>query len=178
MCNPAFIMVGLAVASSVQGAQAADKEATYQQGVAENNAMTQRWMAQDRLDQGVKEEADHRLEMGQLEGRQKAQIAGSGRDFSGSAAGLIDDAEILGNLDALKIRENASRDAYLHDVNAHNFDQQAVLTRQAGDDAVQGSLLSGAGNVASSWYGASGNNATKRKTTTTKSTAGQSYIDF
>jgi len=72
---------------------------------------------------------------------------------------VLDTAE-LGELDALTIRSNAEREAYGFRVQASNFGAEAGLTQMAGEAKAQAAkissfstVLSGAGSVASKWYG-------------------------
>jgi len=89
----------------------------------------------------------------------KAGEAGSGIDVnSGSAVDVQASTRELGELDALTVRSNATKEAYGYQNQAENFEAQSNLDRyEAKNDAAAGwlngatTLLGSAGNAATQW---------------------------
>ena len=80
--------------------------------------------------------------------------AGAGID-SGSALGILGDTAVLGELDALQIRDNAAREAWRFQVQGANDQAQAGLFGVEASNvrgASPAPLLSGMGTVANRWY--------------------------
>lgn len=128
--------------------------------VAENNAQLATWQAMDALYRGQVEENRSRLNTAGLKGAQRAAIGASGVTMdSDSAVRLMTDTDILGEIDAGTVRDNAAREAWALRAQAQDSKNRAEILRRATvpvpdstSSAVIGSLLSGAGNVAQSWY--------------------------
>lgn len=86
----------------------------------------------------------------------KANQAASGIDVnSGSAVAVQSSASELGELDALTIRSNATREAYGYEQQAHSLNAQSNLDKfEAANDSTAGAInatstfLGGAGNAA------------------------------
>lgn len=145
--------------SQVQSsAQKAANEAQAQ--VAENNAQLAVWQAQDALYRGAIEENRVRVGSAQMKGAQRAAYAANGVTLdSDSVARTLTDTEVLGDIDANTARYNAEREAWAHRMQAQDSRNRATILRNAEvpvpdstSGAIIGSLLSGAGNVAQSWY--------------------------
>lgn len=89
----------------------------------------------------------------------KANQAASGVDVnSGSAVDVRSSAAELGELDALTVRSNATKEAYGYQTQAHNFETQSGLDKfEAANDATAGMInasstfLGGAGNAANEY---------------------------
>jgi len=149
----------LGVVGSIQQGKAANAAAKYNAQVARNNAQVQEWQAKDAEARGRTKELQHRQQVSQLIGRQRAVMAGNGVDVNlGSAVDLQADTASQGEFDALTIRSNAEREAYAARVGASNYTAEAGLqigqgkaAKQAGFMGAGTTLLSGAGSVADKW---------------------------
>jgi len=170
MCDPAT-MTGLSIAGSLIGtafsavgqmqqgkAQAA--QANYQAAVGRNNAILAQRAADDARLRG--EEAARRVKTNasQLLGKQRAMLAANGVLVdSGSALDLTTDTAGISKLDELTVRSNAEREALGYQAQGMNFQAGSELqgmsaqnSLAAGTSAAAGTLLTGAGSVASKWY--------------------------
>lgn len=128
MCDPVTMGVVAAGATVMQGYQAY-QQGKFEEGVANYNARQTENEATMTRNKGVEQENKQRRATAELISKQKAQSAASGVDVNtGSAVQLRDDSALLGELDALTIRENFENQA-------QSFDDQASLTRQQGKNA-------------------------------------------
>jgi len=138
--------------------QAAKKQGEYQAKVAEANAEATRLAGLDAQNRGAQEAADKREDARRLSARQRVMASGIDPD-SGTMDLMQDETTTLGNLDALKVFNNAQREAYGLNVERNNYLAQASGSRMAGADAARagtigaaGSLLSGASQTAFMGY--------------------------
>lgn len=132
MCDPtggvATMMIMTAISAGIQ-MDANNKQADYEQGVAEYNAREQENEATRTRNAGVEAENDHRAQVRQMIARQQVQAAGRGVEIdSGSALQLQQDTEAQGEIDALRIRGN-------HEGQASSMERQSELTRNQGKAA-------------------------------------------
>lgn len=94
-----------------------------------------------------------------MAGSIKASEGASGIDVnSGSFSDVQRSQRELGQLDALTIRSNATREAYGYATQAQSYQEKAALEKAQGENAVTGSyinagssLLNGASDAASGW---------------------------
>ena len=147
MCDAVSVITAVTSAysaySSLQQGKREKEVAEYNARLAENEATRAR-------NKGVIEERKHREKVQQLISTQRAISGASGVDInSGAPLKLQEDAEILGEADALQIRSNFG------DI-ASASDQEAALTRYEGEAAysrgVSGAVAS-AGKAATAVYG-------------------------
>lgn len=129
-----------------------------QADIAEINARIEEGNAQATLLAGQRSEQMVRLKTGALKGRQRATLAANGVDLGqGSAARVLTDTDIMGEIDANQVKANAVRDAWGYRVKATNLNNEA-LTKRGAADAVSPflagatSLMGSATSVARSWY--------------------------
>ena len=107
--------------------------------------------ARDAIRRGRREESDRRRATRQLVGRQRASLAARGVDITeGSPLEILVSTELMGELDAATIRENAAREAEGHRTVARNYRTEAGSTNPF--LSATGSLLTSAGAVADRWY--------------------------
>lgn len=100
---------------------------------------------------GAEEEAAHLRRVGQLRGRQRAALAAAGLDLTeGSPLEILLGTELMSEIDARTIRENAEREAFAAEMDAFNFRTQAAAANPF--LAGVGSLLTSAPLVADRWY--------------------------
>jgi hypothetical protein len=149
------------VAASVGAYNKAKAERTayeMQAQVAENNKQFALWQAEDALVRGEKATVASQLRTRQLKGKQIASMAGRGIDLGeGSALNILTDTDLMGEIDANTVKDNAAKEAYGHRTSAANFGANADLLRFRASNtspsgAAFGTLLTSAGSVASSWY--------------------------
>lgn len=165
-----------------QQAKAAAAASSYQAQVARNNQILAERAALDAQDRGRIAEQRQRIATRALQGRQRAVLAGNNVDVNlGSAVNLQADTAGLGELDALTIRSNAEREALGFRQQGMNFGAQSDLLssqassqRAAGSAGMFGTILTGAGSVASKWYGFQSEGVFSSKVPTV--TPGNSYL--
>ena len=153
MCEPATIAIAIAASGAVMQGYAAKQQGEFENDVSKYNARQLDNEATRTRNKGTEEEIKQRDKTAQLTSLQRAQLGASGVDIgSGSALALQQDAELIGEADALRIRSNFS-DA------ATSLEDQSDITRsqgraalQGGQKAFAGSLLSAGGSVAGQWY--------------------------
>jgi hypothetical protein len=93
-------------------ARAAKKAYQLKAQLARENAAYLEGLARDSVRRGVTAESRQRGRIGQLKATQRARLAANGVVIDqGSALGVLQDTDLLGNIDALTIRENAAREA-------------------------------------------------------------------
>lgn len=150
----------LSAAGSIKSGNAAYQAGHYQAAVNENNARLAESQAQEALDQGKVEEERVRRETAALIGQQRAVLAGLGQALGvGTGADIVADSAMLGEVDAITTRRNASRAALGFRIEAQNFRNEAQLNRMGASSArtagllgASGTLLSGIGDAASTSY--------------------------
>lgn len=158
----ALATMGAGAVNSAFGAYNQSKMAgasyAYQAQVQKNNAQAAEWQARDAITRGQQDENRHRLKVAQLKGTQRASMAARGIALDeGSALNILDDTDFMGDMDALVIRDNAAREAWAYREKAKgnmadSFLMQGRASAENPGGAALGSLLTSAGNVASSWY--------------------------
>lgn len=137
----------------------------YQAKVSRNNAIVAEWQARSAILAGASQEQTLRLKEASLAGSQRARLAANGVDVSqGSAFNIMADTKYMADKDVGTIRQNAEKKAWAYRTqgqsdldNAALLDVTAVNTRRGASaispsSAYMGSLLTGAGQVASGWY--------------------------
>lgn len=150
------------LASQVFGAYSAanaEKDALkYQSQVNDLNARMADMQAKDALERGNFAERNARMATRQQRGAQVASMAARGLDISeGSALNILTDTDYFGEQDALIIRDNAAKEAWGYRQQGRNYRGEAELLDNRSDAispfrSSASTLLTGAGNVASSWY--------------------------
>lgn len=159
------IGLGLQTAGAVSGAVGAYRSAAgqraalqYQSAVASNNAQIAQDQQRFALINGEQEEQASQLKTAALMGDQRAALAANGVDLGeGSANEILATSKFMGARDALTIRDNAARQAWAYGQQAKGFGNEAAIDTATAkamspSSAALGSLLTGAGSVASSWY--------------------------
>lgn len=126
MCDP---VTAMAVTAGVVSAYSSVQAGENANAVAKYNAREQENQATRTRNKGVEEENIQRRKNAEFLSRQRAQIGANNIDIeSGSAADLQVDTELLGEVDALRIRRNFSDQA-------EQMERQSELTRAQGKDA-------------------------------------------
>lgn len=145
------MMIGSTVVSGagqIAAGKAQASAANYNAKVAEMNATLADRRARDAIERGKLEEQRKRMEVSQLQGAQRAAMAANGVDLSfGSPLDALVDTAMMGELDALTIRANASREAYDQDVQGVNLRADAALSRANAKSAKAGGFMGAMGTV-------------------------------
>lgn len=176
------VMTALAIASLATGVYGAIKSARAQKAAgkaqkaaSESEATLQEFNASvadvqetDAVQRGNEEEDRFRMGVRGMIGSQRAAIAGANIDVGfGSALDVQADAAYLGELDALKIKTNAAREAWGYNVQGQDLRKRAEIARKegvmleragnaagnAGYVQAVGTLLTGAASLAGDRYG-------------------------
>jgi len=129
------IAIGGAVVSvfgQQQGAEAQQQSLDYQKEILENNRNIAEKLALDATERGKVKEKGFRRSLETFKGKQRAAVAGSGIvvDQDMALDFLLDTAE-MGEIDALNIRNNASREAFGFRAQGEGFNAQAAITGAA-----------------------------------------------
>ncbi len=146
---------GAGAVTSAIGAYAGAQSSRAQASISDTNARLSELGAQAALLQGQTEEMRSRLATANLKGTQRAGFAANGVDLGeGSAARVLTSTDVLGEVDANTIHANAIRAAFGYRTQALNYSNDAMQRRAGPGGLAAGAttLLSGAGQVASSWY--------------------------
>lgn len=150
-------MLSSAIGSYYSG-EAQASSLKYQAALAGINARMSELSAQSALDQGNKEIASMTMRAGQVKGAQRASLAANGVDLgTGSAAEVQTSTELIKEIDKNTIAANAVRSAWGYRTQATNYQNDAA-SKTAAASSVSGfgsavaSMISGAGQVAGSWY--------------------------
>lgn len=151
---------GISYMGAQSQAQAASESANYNAEVAANNQLEANQAATVAQQQGAQAQVEKAYQEDVLVGQQKAGLAANGVDVgSGSAVNLLSDTKAAGELDQLTIQNNAAREAQGYLNQGIGYANQAQIDQAAGQAALQGgalkadsALVTGAGQVASSWY--------------------------
>ncbi|MSX01586.1 MAG: hypothetical protein F2813_00320 [Actinobacteria bacterium] len=134
--------------ATISQADASAKSSRYNAEVSMMNATLSERRAKDAEERGRREEQAKRLEVADLQGRQRAAMSANGVDLSfGSAFDTLVDTQFLGEMDALTIRRNSATEAYDHRVAAASGRADASLARSNADSALTGGYLSAASTV-------------------------------
>lgn len=142
--------------SQKKQAKAAKAEANYEAGIHEQNADIADAQARDATERGKTKEGRFRQDVSRLQGSQRARLAAQGIDIdTGSAGYLQSETAVIGEVDALTIRNNAAREAWGFKMQAVDARSKAQLTRMGGGnraralrDASYSTLISGATDLA------------------------------
>lgn len=153
MCEPVTITTALAIAAAGYSAKAQYEQGKYQSKVSKNNAIIKNQLAADAISRGRVAEDNKRMQVAQAKSMQRAKFGASGVDVNmGSASDIQADTAMIGELDALTIRNNAEREAYGFRVGASNAEAQSIMDKKKGKSDAIGTILSGGKQAAGQWY--------------------------
>lgn len=114
--------------------------------------------AQSTMLAGTRQAGSILLKGGQLKGSQRANMAANGIDLgSDSAVNILTSTDVMKEIDADTAMANAVRSAWGYRTQATNYTNDANIKRSMADainpnQQAFATFLSGAGQVASSWY--------------------------
>lgn len=147
MCAPAIIPIvsGIAsVASTAFSIYQGIQEGEYQRDIADYNVRIAENEAKDTRNVATEKENIHRRKVASVATSQRASFGAKGVDINtGSAADLIEDTSLLGEVDALRIRETGSKQVDALGREASLIDAQGNQARSQGHVNAAGSALSG-----------------------------------
>lgn len=148
----------MSVIGAIGAAQGRRDQLAAEAEIARINAASAENAARSALMAGNREQMRSRLATAQLKSKQQASLAANGVDLGeGSAARMIAETDILGEIDANTIAANAVQAAWGYRTQVTNFRNEAA-TRSAQSGAISpwmtgaSSLLTSAGQVAGQWY--------------------------
>lgn len=124
----------------------------------ETNAKLATMSAQSAILTGQRQEQVVKLNTAQLKSKQRTAMAANGIDLSSTTpVAVLTSTDAIGEVDAATVAANAMRTAFGYETQSVNFSNRARGARAAADGinpfvSAGGSLLSGAGRVAESWY--------------------------
>lgn len=162
MCSIAAASLGATIFGTVFSAVGASQQASaqasqmnYQAAVARNNEIISNRLADDAIKRGQVEEENHRRKVNQIKGDQRVGFAARNIDLgSDTVIETLQDTAMLGELDALTIRNNSEREAYgfrtqgmNYAASATNLNLGASNASSAGRMNAFTTLLSGASTV-------------------------------
>lgn len=161
----ANLSLGMQAAGAISGAiggfysaKMTKNQLAFEADMSRINARIAELGARSAFERGQKEVASLTMQAGQLKSRQRAAMAANGIDLGeGNAAEVQASTELMKELDKQTIEANAVRSAWGYRTEATNL-QSAALMKEGSAAGISplmsgaSSLLTGAGQVASSWY--------------------------
>jgi hypothetical protein len=157
MCNPSIIgSIGKASTYAQIGGAALSTIGTFSNAVASKraasaNADAEHAAAVDAQKRGMISEGNTRLRTAQLKSQQKVGFASGNIALdSGSPLDVLNSTDVMGEQDALTVRENANRESTGHMTSASNYEAQAGATNPFA--LATGTMLTQGGMVADRWY--------------------------
>lgn len=150
--------LGLSTLGAMSGSSANRSAYKADATTARMNAIMADRRAEDALERGKLEADRYRRDMRQTKGSARASMAASGVDLGyGTPLDIFAGLEAIEAEDMANIEYNAEMEAWDERMNALNYRNSAEMSRMQADaenPALAGfsTLLSGAGQVADSWY--------------------------
>jgi hypothetical protein len=118
----------LGAVGSYQAGQAQAASAEYQAKIARDNANIAMNNAAMERQAGLEEARRQRIATLQMIGKQKTSLAANGVDVAyGTSLDIIEDTSMMGELDAMMIEYDAEKKARNYEIQANNFQNDAIL---------------------------------------------------
>lgn len=147
-----MVSLGLSAAGTGLSAVGAYNQARTGKAVAEANAQNAELQAQDALRRGEKDAQEIQRRAASFKSSQRVSLAAKGLDLGyGTAADLQDQTDFFSQQDVATARTNARKEAWNLRAQRNNYQMEAAASRPWMSSG--GTLLAGAGQVASRWYG-------------------------
>lgn len=128
--------------AAMQGGRAQHSAASMQAFLLDYNAIVADMQARDAVERGAVDESRYRSQVRMAIGAQRANLAEGNIDVSfGSPLDVVEDAAFQGELDALTIRNNAAREAWGFQVQAHDLRSRAYIARKTGQQAMEAASI-------------------------------------
>ena len=141
MCEPTTLAAAVIGTSALQ-AYGQYTDGKFQASVANQNAKINEDAALDAINKGNAQAQEQRRRTRQLAGTQAATMSASGIDLSTAGAlDILGDTAAMGELDALTMVNNASREAYGYRMQAENDRLNAKMARRSGNMGAMTTLL-------------------------------------
>ncbi len=155
-----------AAASAYAQSNSIRGQGEYESSAFNINASFAEMQAEDALKQGEKAAKNLKKQVKLTIGAQRANMAAQGIELdSGSALEIQEDTAVMGELDALTIKNNAYREAWGFKVQAEDFRSRAQYSEWAARNNSRNTLLTGglqsAGYGGMSFYEYSGGSTSK-----------------
>lgn len=150
MCGPAALIIGSLVVTAIGGYVAYDaskKAQAYNEQVANNNTRIAEYKAIDAERLGQIEASERRLKTRLQIGQQVTGFAAQNVEASGTALQILGDTEMFGQMDELRIRGNAARQAWGFRQEGVDFQNQKRLDSFKAKAGRTGTILSTAGSM-------------------------------
>jgi len=149
-----WLQIGIQVINSLNRGQAAKDQGENSQAVANFNADQLEQDAMRVRNKSVQDDRDLRLKYAGVKASQRARLAANGIfvDGAGTASDIQDDTDMMREISSYRIRQSAEEMASGLEDKAEFNREHGEAAYQAGKDSAVGSYLSGAGQVAATWY--------------------------
>lgn len=135
--------MGMMIGAGIGQSYSSYASGEYNAKIAEANARVADAQAKDAIGRGEDTAMRHRQDVRRLQGAQRARAAANGLDFTeGSAADLIEEASVLGEMDVQTIRNNAALEAWGFRTQSADARARASVAKAEGRNAAVGSILS------------------------------------
>lgn len=152
MCEP--VSIALTVASIGFSVYQAQEQAKAQQKIADVQAQNQRIQGEDAKSRGLVAEEAHRAKVKQLVGQQTAMQGASGAEVgSGSFGDMLTQTTTMGELDSLRVRDNAFRQAWGMESAAQQSEYEGRVAKAQGNVKTAGVILQGASKAYGQYKG-------------------------
>lgn len=149
----AVIGGGIGLISGLFGASAEEEAAAEAKRQALRNKAIADMAAKDAVDRGEAAIGRHKLQVGQLQGRQRAALGASGVVGSeGSARDIQADTAGMAQLDQLTMRANAAREAWGFKMQGEGIMAQQRANEQRAEDSQFSEFIGAGANLAGSVY--------------------------
>lgn len=149
----AVFQVLFAAYAAYSTAQASKNAAEYNSAVAKNNETLANYEKAAEAERGAQEEIDLRRQTRQFKGAQITSMAAAGLDLSeGSAADILAGTDFMGEVDALRVRDQSARKQWALGEKAKGFAAESAMESAKAKPinpalAAGGSILMGASKV-------------------------------
>lgn len=141
MCEPTMLAAA-AIGTGAMQAYSQYQSGKFNADVANQNAKLNEAAADDSINRGNAGAAKQRSRARQLAGTQAATMSANGVDLgAGGALDIFGDTAAMGELDALTVMNNASREAYGYKLQAANDRLNAKMSRRQGNIGAVGTIL-------------------------------------
>lgn len=150
--------LGMSVVGSYMSARSQRMQLEAQAAIDEMNARLSEQAAQGELMQGGRDQRDQMLKTAQLKSTQRAAMAAGNIDLGeGTALRVLTSTDVMGEVDKNTIAANALRSAWGYRMQGVNQKNSALMKRAAARSinpelSAFSSAITGAGQVAGSWY--------------------------
>lgn len=139
-----MMMSATALAGAYSQSESIKAKGDYQRQMADSKAKVLEFQAKDAQDRGNQSYLEQIKKTNQIEASQKAAQAGSGADIgSGSLAMERSTTRLMGETDAVTIKNNAWREAYGYQVAAINTRSEGQFAALAARSEANDTLLTG-----------------------------------